>query len=199
MFEGLNESEKAEIISEFSEVKSYRAGEIIYSAQSFFNAVCFIVSGEAFAETDNSGRLRMNTFKSGTCFGAAAVFGGGDRYVSTVTAKTDVEVVFLTECRLKEIFLKYPVTALSYIEFLSDRIRFLNAKFGVISSPSAEDTVYNYLLTLETDGYARLPVGMTALSKMLGLGRATLYRSFDALEREHKIERENDIIRVIKK
>lgn len=141
----------------------------------------------------------MNSFKSGTCFGAAAVFGGTDKYVSTVTAKTDAEVIFVTEGQLKAMFLKYPVTALNYISFLSDKIRFLNKKFGVISSPSAEDTVYNYLLTLEaSDGYARLPVGMTALSKMLGLGRASLYRSFDALEREHRIERENNIVKVIK-
>ena len=79
-------------------------------------------------------------------------------------------------------------------------IRFLNNKLSVISCPDAEDTVLKYLSSSsDSDGYAVIPVSMTMLAKMLGLGRASLYRSLDALEQSGNIIRENNKIKVIKK
>ena len=133
------------------------------------------------------------------CFGAAALFGGGGKYVSTVAAELPSEIIFLTEKRLTELFKAYPNIAVNYITFLSDKIRFLNEKISVITCQSAEDTVFQYLLSAKNkDGYAMLPQSMTLLAKMLGLGRASLYRSLDRLEQNGYIKRENNEIKVIK-
>ena len=100
---------------------------------------------------------------------------------------------------LKYIFEKYPKTSLNYITFLTEKVRFLNKKLNLLSCQSAEETVYSYLSNIsDSEGDAKIPVSMTLLSKMLGLGRATLYRCFDALEKEGKITRENNSIKVIK-
>ena len=48
------------------------------------------------------------------------------------------------------------------------------------------------------DGCASIPVNMTLLSKMLGVGRSSLYRSLDSLENSGRIKRENNRIKVIK-
>ena len=120
--------------------------------------------------------------------------------VGAVSAAEDAEICFITEETLVSLFEKHPVTAVNYIAFLSDRIRFLNKKLSVISCSDAENTVLKYLtLSADDNGYAVIPVSMTELAKMLGLGRASLYRSLDVLEKRGSIIRENNKIKVTEK
>lgn len=140
----------------------------------------------------------MKEFNKGSVFGVAAIFGNEEPYISTIIAKTDMKILFISEELLREIFLTSPITAVNYISFLSHRVRFLNKKLNIISCSSAEDTVYKYLCGIkDSKNIVKIPVNMTLLSKMLGIGRATLYRSFDTLEQNGRITRENNIIKVI--
>jgi CRP-like cAMP-binding protein len=199
LLNGLNQAEKAEIISGFSSTVKYKKGDIIYSADDFPNAIGYVVKGKAAAVTNNQNNIHMRTFEAGTCFGVASIFGGDNYYVSTITAKTDIEILFITENELKEIFLKFPKTATNYIEFLSNKIRFLNTKLSVISCNNADDTVLKYLSTVcDSEGNAANLKSMTLLAKTLGLSRATLYRSLESLEKSGIILRENNSIKVIK-
>lgn len=200
LLNGLSSDDKEAIISLFDETIIFKKGELIYSGDSFLRAIAVIVKGKAVAVTNNERKLVMKELPAGSCFGAAAVFGHNKSYVSRVTAQSDTEICFIKESVLTEIFKKYPRTAVNYITFLSDRIRFLNNKLSVISGSDAEDTVLKYLTSSsDSNGYAAIPVSMTMLAKMLGLGRASLYRSLDALEQSGNIIRENNRIKVIKK
>lgn len=197
LFDGLNPGEIDEIIPSLPPAVKFNKGELIYSSQSFTRAIALVISGAAKAETNNAHRVVMKRFLPGMCFGAAAVF-GGEAYVSRITAETETEVQFITEDILISLFEKYPKTAINYIAFLSDKIRFLNNKLSVLSCPSAESSVLKYLVcAADKDGYAVIPKNMTMLSKMLGLGRASLYRSLDSLEKNGHIIRENNKIKVI--
>ena len=199
LLKDIPQNEQNEIISAFPSSKSFKKGEIIYSAEVFPNALGLILKGEAFAVTNNDNKLFMNSFKSGTAFGVAAVFGNKSNFVSTITAKTDMEILFITEETLLKIFEKYPKTAVNYIEFLSDKIRFLNKKVALLSSGSADDTVLNYLSSVaDSSGNAALPRNMTLLSKTIGISRASLYRCIENLENKGLILKENNIIKVIK-
>ena len=101
---------------------------------------------------------------------------------------------------LASLFEKHPHAAINYIAFLSDRIRFLNARISVISCSDAENTVLKYLtLSADENGYAAIPKSMTELASMLGLGRASLYRSLESLEKRGIIIRENSRIKVTEK
>ena len=172
----------------------FKKGEMVYSPESFRRAVGFVESGLVTAVTNNSQQSIMKRIPAGSCFGAAAVFGTADAYVSTVTAAEDTEICFITEEMLASLFEKHPHAAINYIAFLSDRIRFLNARISVISCSDAENTVLKYL-TL----YAAIPKSMTELASMLGLGRASLYRSLESLEKRGIIIRENNRIKVTEK
>lgn len=198
LFKGIEEQEKYKIADSFSKTISYKKGEIIYSADDFPDAIGFVVKGKAFALSSGEG-LHMNSFGVGTCFGAAAIFGGDDTYVSTIIAEADTEILFISEQELRDMFIKYPQTSFNYISFLSDKIRFLNKKIELVSSNRGEETVYKYLKSShDSEGYALIPKSMTLLAKMLGLSRATLYRCLDSLEANNKILRENNKIKVIK-
>lgn len=198
LLDGFSEEEQNEIIGTFNNPINFKKGDVIYSTDVFSNSLGYIISGKAFAVNNNGQGVFMKTFEKGSCFGAAAVFGGVEKYVSTIIAKTDTEVLFISEDNLKEIFKRKPETAINYISFLSDKVRFLNKKLSVLSCHSAEETVYNYLSSVaDSDGYAIIPKNMTLFSKTLGIGRATLYRSFTSLEESGKILRENNRIKVI--
>lgn len=196
LFEGLGAEDLIQIESFLSSPVCYKKGEIIYSADSFIDAIGFIIKGKAFAVSADS--LHMNSFNAGSCFGVAALFGSDKTYVSTIVAEQDTKVLFITEAELKYIFEKYPKCSLNYISFLSDKIRFLNKKIGLVSTHSTEETVYKYLSSVaDGNGYAALPKSMTLLAKMLGISRASLYRAMDTLQGDGRIKRENNIIKVI--
>jgi len=198
LLKGLKTNEKKDIINCFGNTVTFKKGEVIYSKDRFSNAIGYIVKGKATAVTDNDDNIHLRTFEKGSCFGAAAIFGGSEHYISTITAKSDVTILFITENILKDIFIKYPKTATNYIEFLSDKIRFLNTKLSVISCQSADDTVLKYLLgNMNEDNTVTLK-SMTLLASGLGLGRATLYRSLDTLQEKGIILRENNTVKVIK-
>ncbi len=199
IFDGLSEQDTAQISALFPEPQRYKKGEVIYSGETFKNALGFVVKGTAVAVSNNDNKVYLKSFDQNMCFGAAALFGGKDTYVSTITAKTDIEILFIPEEQLKEIFTKYPKTAINYIAFLSDKVRFLNTKLRVISCMSAEDTVLTYLSNVtDSDGYANIPKNMTIFAKMLGLSRASLYRALDILENNGSILKENNKFKVIK-
>ncbi len=198
LLDGFSEEEKQKITASFKKPISFKKGEIIYSTDSFSNSLGYILNGKAFAVNNNGQGVFMKMFEKGSCFGAAAVFGGGEKYVSTIIAKTDAKVLFIDEEDLKQIFKEHPRTAINYISFLSDKVRFLNKKLSVLSCHNAEDTVLNYLTSvIDSDGYALIPKNMTLFSKTLGIGRATLYRSLERLAENGKILRENNKIKVI--
>lgn len=199
LLKNLKSDSIGEIVKLLPPPQSFKKGDTIYSDTVFNNALGFIIKGTAFAVSNNQNKVMLKIFEKGMCFGAAALFGGNDTYVSTVTAKTDCEILFLSEATLKVIFEKYPQTAINYITFLSDKVRFLNNKLCVISCMSAEDTLYTYFSSVaDSNGYALIPKNMTRFAKMLGLSRATLYRALDILLKNGSILKENNTIKVIK-
>ena len=63
-----------------------------------------------------------------------------------------------------------------------------------MSAPSAEGKLARYLLSF---GDKELTLSATQLGRRLGVGRATLYRAFEALERAGTISREGKTIRIL--
>lgn len=175
---------------------NFRAGEFIYSADSFEKSLGIIISGkvEVFGENENK-RVRLNSLSQGDMFGAAALFGKGEGYVSTVVSKTASEVLFVSESKMKEIIVSDPAVSLAYIAFLSDRIRFLNKKISAFTAKSA-DAVAAALLTEESDSFE---LNISRLSKRLGIGRTSVYRSLELLEKSGAIRYSEGTIKVLSK
>lgn len=199
LLNGLTDEVKQSVLKKLAKPMLFKKGTVIYSNEHFPDAIGFVISGKAVAVTNNQSGLYMQTFSKCDCFGAAAIFGNGGDYVSNITAKTDVEIVFVTENELKKLFEEFPVIAVNYITFLTQKIRFLNKKLSLISCSSSEDTLFKYLSSVtDKDGVAKIPKSMTLLAKMLGMGRATLYRALDSLEANGYIIKNNNLIKVIK-
>ena len=67
-----------------------------------------------------------------------------------------------------------------------------------LSAGTAEGKLAQYLLSAVGDE-EQVAISATQLSARIGVGRATLYRAFEALEREGAIAREGKVIRILRR
>ena len=81
----------------------------------------------------------------------------------------------------------------------AEKIRFLNEKVLSFSSSDNEKKLLLYLEALPASegGRREVPLGMSALSARLSMGRASLYRAFDRLEEENMIRREGRAVYIL--
>ena len=173
----------------------FQPGEEIYSAQRFRSAIAILLSGSAQVR-GHSGVL-MNLLGPGDCFGVAALFHPVEEYVTTVSARTAVSLVFITDKELTDLFRRCPQCAVNYISFLSRRICFLNRRIESFTAPSALAGLGLWLLEQEHEGEVKVLQGYTRLAQLLNIGRASLYRSLDLLVERGAITRQERTICIL--
>jgi len=166
----------------------YPPGAVIYTRTRFRKAMGVLLAGRLSVLKGQE--LLLKTLEPGQCFGAAALFCPAEDYVTTVQAKTASDLVFLPDQWLIALFEEHPQTAVAYITFLSQRIRFLNRKIDSFTAPSVQEAVLGHLLALQRDGAAEITGGYSQLARTLNVSRASLYRALDALEEEGRIRRD---------
>ena len=83
-----------------------------------------------------------------------------------------------------------------YLGFLSGRIRYLNRKIGYLTAGSAERRLALYLASLG-EKTVRLAESISALSELLDVGRASLYRAFDKLTDDGFIAKDGRTIHLL--
>ncbi len=154
-----------------------------------------LVSGNAVVcrQGDAGCEVTIRSISAGDVFGVASVFGKWREGKSKIIAKTDCSVAYFCEESLRKIFADFPAVAYNYVAFLTDRIRFLNARIDAFSAGSAVQKLYEYLLSQSIDGEVRLEFGLAELSRRLKMGRSSLYRCIETLEQSGLIKRQKNI------
>ena len=191
------EPESLESFLEELEVTFYPKGSLIYTVHIFQRSIGILLSGTASVRKGE--RLVLNQLHPGDCFGVAAVFGETECYVTTVEAKSDVKLVYLSAEQLERLFYQNPQIAVNYIRFLSGRIQFLNRKIDSFTAPNAQANLSLYLLEqMGEDGRVTVAGGYSGLARQLGMGRASLYRCLEELESAGVISRQEREILVHK-
>ena len=141
---------------------------------------------------DGSGaRLAVRALHPGEMFGAASVFGEWKKGASSVIAGTAGSILYLPEQLFSRILQACPTVAMRYIRYLTDRIRFLNHRMDAFAAGSTRQRLYEFL-TAQADsaGVAGDGVSMAQLARMLHVGRTSLYRDLEELERQQLVRRE---------
>ena len=193
LFDGLSEKEKKEIVASLDNRICYKKGEAVYNADCFENALGIILEGTAEAVSDS---VTERSFGEGDVFGAASMFGAGEKYISKIVTKTSCTILFIGQDKLGEIFKKYPAVSLNYITFLSGRIRFLNQKIKLYTCKGAAQKLYLFLRSNADENNIVKISDMKSLARMTSIGRTSLYRAMDELTENGLVERNNQIIRV---
>lgn len=174
----------------------FSANEKIYTKTDFKPSIGLVLSGSLKAEKPAGGGpgIVLNLFAPGGVFGAAGLFAEGDGYVSEITAVRRSRILWIPQRLLQSLFQRDPKIAENYIVYLSGRIRFLNSRIDAFTGATAQGRLASFLLELsagspENPCRVTLPCGMTRLSEMLAIGRASLYRAVNVLTKEKIIAR----------
>lgn len=198
LFDGVSPTEKDRCWAiDGGEEASFAKGEVIYSSEHAKRALALVLEGSIRVL---HGRVVMNELHAGDVFGAAALFGEEDPYPTTVSARTDCRVLFISQTTVSAWMAEVPRVGENYIRFLSDRIRFLNRRLATLTAGHTDGKLWRYLLAhRDANGVVRLTGGIAELAKTLNMGRSSLYRGLDALTADGKIERRGKEILIILK
>ncbi len=196
LFETLSENEKKAVFARLERPITIRKNGELYKK----GCIGILVSGNAvIARCSEVGvSVTMRTVTAGGIFGSASVFGEWDDGLSSIKAKTDCEVIYITESLFRTLLEDYPNIAIAYIGFLTERIRFLNRRFDAFSADNTDHRLYEYLMSnAGEDGTVDLGFGMSELARRLKIGRSSLYRSVESLERNGFVKREGKRFRLM--
>lgn len=185
LLEGIEEEARRELWKGTPSPVGFEKGESIYTCRTFRRALGLVLQGEAqaYRAGEDGRRVVMNRLRPGQAFGAAALFGDCDTYVTEIAAARRCAVLFLQQELVSGWMRAQPRIAENYIRFLSGRIRFLNEKIAGFTGGPADGRLLRYLKEHRMeDGRVALPCSMRELAQSLNIGRSSLYRSLDALE-----------------
>lgn len=179
-----------------SEVLKFAKGEQMYTGDP---ALYILISGKAVVRRESGGQnVILNTLGRGSVYGAAQLFGGGAG-LTRVTASCRSTCLRMSQDTVKDLIRSDSSFALSYIAFLSDRIRFLNRRIASFTAGDGERTLEDYLLSLPRgkDGAVTIPLSMVRLAAALNMSRPTLYRSFSSLCDRGVIEKNGNDVKIL--
>ena len=168
-------------------------GETVYDRHRFRRCLGIVLQGRIQVRKDS---LLVSTLVEGDVFGAAALFNGSPDFPTTMTALAPCKVLLISQEDVRRMLWECPAFAEDYVTYLSQRIQFLSARLDAVSADSAEGKLAQYLLGADGGG-GEVSVSATRLSALIGVGRATLYRAFEALEQEGAISREGKTIHIL--
>ncbi len=197
IFSGCNQELLQKTVDSECEIISYSASQTICEPYSLMRKIGIILSGNALALSADSDRhVLLRSFSSGDVFGVSGVFSKDQRFVSRICAKNACKVAFISAEGLARLLENDRVVLYNYIDFLSDRIRFLNKKIRFFTSGSAERRLALYLDSFNEER-VELEESMSAIADMLDIGRASLYRAFDKLTEDGFILRNKDTVTLL--
>ncbi len=191
LFDGLSCEDKLKAQSFLGKPTEVQKGNELYKS----GHIGFLVSGSAAIKRCNKDRaVTIRNLKQGDIFGSASLFGRWDNDLSRIAASEKCQVCYLSEKDFKALVSEMPQIAFTYIAYLTDRIRFLNRKLDTFTAGSTESKLYEFLQSLPCEnGVITMDFGMAELARRLKIGRTSLYRGLEALEKNGLIERNGHI------
>lgn len=179
----------------FCKVHKFKKGAYIFSRAENPRALGVIISGTAQVEKGTPDHLIvMSRLIQGDVFGAVSLYASSDRYVTGIRAITPVTALLLPKRIMDKMIRTYPEIAVNYLTYLSERIYFLNSRIDSFTGGSAVQRLAGYFLMSEADTSG---VPAAHLASALDIGRASLYRAFEELEKAGAIRRDGKLITVL--
>ena len=178
-----------------------RKGDVVFDVFDYRNTLGFILAGRIKVTKPSSSRYSMTTLEKGSLFGSADLYDEDVEVVTVLKAAANCRLVFFPRGLFETLLGEDNTLSLNYIRFLTGRVRFLNEKIYTLVAENTLASLHHYLAAnAEPDGsrlLVRLDGSLSALAERLNIGRASLYRALDALEREGVIARNGREITIV--
>ncbi len=184
-----------DLVISSGEIVSFDPGKEFLIDNNCSSHIGIILEGKAVVYSglgSESTPLRFLT--SGDIYGVAGIF-LDQPIVSKIYAINHCCVFMLTKEHIYDLF-KHDTDGTfrtSLLVLLSKKVRFLNNRFRNVCAGTNEQKLALYLLSNATDsGTIHVKVPMKDLAAALGMGRASLYRAIESLEKSGYITRDSD-------
>lgn len=184
LFRDVDDEELEKIISENPPiVKTYKRGETVYSSLSKESSVGFVFSGRCEVRLDRcGGRTVLNILSEYDSFGVMSVY-SAEEFPTHIFATKNSEIVMFTDVQIKYFVNSNSQISSNLIDFLINRISFLNKKIATFSASTVENRLAVFLLS-EYDklGSLTFPFNCQKTAEEINAGRASVYRALSSLE-----------------
>ena len=181
------------------EIKTFSAGEMIYSPDEFKSKMGFVLDGSCVVERQRTDgvSIPLNQLSAGDAFGVISVFSDSGEFPTFIKAKKEATILFFDKSDVFYLVKNEPEIALNIIGFLGDRIAFLNNKISTFSADNTEQKVAKFLIyEVKKQGALSFDFNCKKTSEALNIGRASLYRAIDSLTQDGIVKLENKIINI---
>ena len=180
LFEDMGDFEVSKLndflLAENCNIVEYKKGEFIFDQESSYS-LGILLSGKATAVCSQGDKGALKSFSKGEVFGAAGVFCKNAKAVmSKVKATATCRILFLSRNTIEKLLKSNPNRAIKYIEFLSNRVEFLNNRISTFTSNQAVRRLAKYILE-NAEALQHTDVSFAALARVLDISRASLYRA----------------------
>ena len=154
-----------------------------------------IIEGEECSKNMMTAPMLVNVLGVSEILGAASLFSEDEEQLIQGDSKAQDAIIKNRRAHL--LMLTEFKAVYNYMRYITSRHRFLVARMELFGASSASTKLMSYLLENANDGELVLKRSYSSLATTLGISRATLYRAFDELEAQSKIQRNGRTIKLI--
>ncbi|MBP5255923.1 MAG: Crp/Fnr family transcriptional regulator [Clostridia bacterium] len=151
----------------------------------------YIVSGKAEVLRGGDRKVVINVLSRGDFFGMADL-GQKNAAGAEIRAKLPCGIIFVPGDAVTGFVRSEPEFAAAYVGLISSKLRFLSRRVKLYSSESATSRLAGFMLAVRETS---LPVA--ELGRRLDLGRTSLYRALEMLEKAGALKKEGKKIDVL--
>lgn len=170
-------------------IVTYQKNETMLSADSEKN-IGIVLEGKAIIINEDESVI-IKRLEKNDIYGVATLFNKLN-YKTKVISCSKMSVLLLNKSFIEACIAYCPRISINYLEYLAQKIEFLSNKINSYTAKTVEAKLYSYLrqLPIENNKIV-LKSDFSEIAKMLGIGRASLYRAFDKLENDGLINKNN--------
>ena len=197
LFNGMSPMEIGHLLSqEGCRLVHYPAGSTIPSERGMM----MLLTGSVLIEKQSAdGRyLRMREVWPPQAINVSALLAQPPREVSRLSTPDGCRAVELSRALVTQALMEGGTFSVNLVEVLLGRVVFLNKKITALSGHTAASRLELYLAenAVQKDGVSQvqLPFSLSEFAEHLCVGRASLYRTLDAMEAEGRIRRQGRTI-----
>ena len=180
------------------EKKCFEKNQFIYTKEAYKRKVGFVVTGKCsiVRKSAEGANINLNTLNPTDSFGITAAL-SQDEFLTDVMAVKRTEVLFISEKDILFLVENNSKIALNLINFLTDRISFLNRKIATFSSANADKKLASFLLNEEKKYGSCFVINCKKTAESIGTARASFYRALNNLINSNLISFQNKKIYII--
>ncbi len=202
LFDGCDSSLIYKTLEEKALIKTYSSGSLIMShgviEGESLPSIAYVYGGRCLITSSSKTNSVLRIAEERDLIGLAGVFSKEEIETKVVAYEKKVIVLSLDMNVLNLLMEEDETNSIrnNLFTMLAKKISFLNKKIATLTGGSAEKKLATFLLGFMKGSFV-LGLSMSELSRLLDIGRSSLYRSIESFESKNVIRRDGEKITIL--